>query len=130
MILRRWSWLIVLPLALAAGIAVFRIAYLERDLRHEVDDELSGPLDAARIEIEHWNRFREMASSSAADRFTITDSTFTSLNASHRIEASRTSLLARRGDSIVVLASGSRDSVRLPSRVFAYGLRSRKYGRR
>lgn len=121
MILRRWSWLIVLPLALAAGIAVFRIAYLERDLRHEVDDELSGPLDAARIEIEHWNRFREMASSSAADRFTITDSTFTSLNASHRIEASRTSLLARRGDSIVVLASGSRDSVRLPSRVFAYG---------
>ena len=121
MILKRWSWLIVLPLALAAGIAVFRLAYLERDVRHELADELSGPLEAARIEVEHWNRFREMAGvSGTSDKFTITDSTFSSLNATHRIEESRTTLLARRGDSVVVLSSGSRDSVRLPSRVFSF----------
>jgi len=121
MILRRWSWLIVLPLAVAAGIAVFQVVYLERDLRHEVDDELSAPLDASRVEVEYWNRLREMArSSGAADSYTITDSTFSSLNAAHRIDDSRTTLLARRGDSIIVLASGSRDSLRLPNRAFAY----------
>ena len=114
MILRRWSWLIVLPLALVAGATIVRFTYLEREIRREVAEELSSPLDVARIEIESWNKARRGATAS------ITDSTFSFLRRSGVIAESRTTLLARRGDTVVVLASASRDTVTLRVRRFEF----------
>ena len=114
MILRRWSWIVVLPLALVAGAMIVRFTYLQRDVRRELGDELSAPLDVARIEIENWNRLHP------GDSASITDSTFSFLRGSGRIVESRTTLLARGRDSITVLASATRDTVSLRARSFVF----------
>ena len=114
MINRRWSWIVILPLALVAAATIVRFTYLKRDVMRELGDELSAPLDVARIEIQHWNQLHPGATAS------ITDTTFSFLRGSGRIVESRTSLLARQGDTIVVLASASRDTVSLRVRSFAF----------
>ncbi|HUQ83023.1 MAG TPA: HAMP domain-containing sensor histidine kinase [Gemmatimonadaceae bacterium] len=59
------------------------------------------------------------AVSSVVLRALIDDRTFTRLNAATRSMNGRTSLLARQGDSVVVLATGSRDTVPIPNRRLA-----------
>jgi signal transduction histidine kinase len=53
-------------------------------------------------------------------RARIDDHTFSRLNTTERSMTARTSLLARRGDSVVVLATASRDTTPLPARVLAF----------
>ena len=107
MIIRRWSWILVIPVALVAAATIVRFTYLKRDVMRELGDELSAPVDVARIEIEHWNRLHPGEAAS------ITDTTFSFLRGSGRIAESRTTLLARHGDSLVVLATASRDTASL-----------------
>jgi signal transduction histidine kinase len=52
-------------------------------------------------------------------RLPVDDRTFSRLNTSVRTMTGRTSLLARQGDSVVVLATASRDTVSVPRRVLA-----------
>jgi signal transduction histidine kinase len=59
------------------------------------------------------------AVSSVVLRALIDDRTFTRLNAGTRSMTARTSVLARQGDSVVVLATGSRDTVPITSRRIA-----------
>jgi len=114
MMRKRLPWLLVMSLMLAAGAIVIRFVYLERDLRRELADEVSAPLNAARFEIESWNRNRPEGEAR------ITDQTFGAMSIAHRIRNSRTSLLTRRGDSVIVIASAGGDTTRLIRRRFAF----------
>ncbi len=113
---RRWPWLIAIPSALVIGVLITRFLFIERSIRSAVGDEVSGPLAISKIEIDSWNRVRAITHEDDA----ITDSTFRSLRNFHRFKRSRTTLLTARGDSVFVLASGSRDTTRLLRQNFAF----------
>lgn len=118
----RWSWLIAIPLALVVGILITRFVFLERSLRNEMGDEMGAPLSIAKMQIEAWNQVRSVTH----DQTPITDSTFSTLDDYRRISHSRTTLLERKGDSIVVLATGSKDTVALTKRSIPFSAASRE----
>lgn len=100
--------LAVLALVVAVATGAMRFLYLERDVRRELGGELSNALEVARMQVE------------SMDQSSVNDRTLSVLALSAKIKESRTSLVTVRGDSIVILATASRDtSARLASRTIA-----------
>lgn len=164
MLLRRWSWLIAIPLSLVAAATIVRFAYLRRDFLRELGDDLGSPLQSAHIEVDGWIREQKLlaqidahsngAHRAGADegdslqliavrcgagfcaevrvrdatapmqrvllRVSVSDSTFRSLDSPRRRNRGRTSLLARSGDSVLVLASGGRDPTPFSRRTMSW----------
>jgi signal transduction histidine kinase len=92
------SRLAVIALIIAVATGAMRFIYLERDVRRELGGELSNALEVARMQVE------------SLDESAVNDRTLSVLALSASINESRTSLITRRGDSIVILATASRDT--------------------
>ena len=93
--MRLMSRLAVIALIIAVATGAMRFIYLERDVRRELGGELSNALEVARMQVE------------SLDESAVNDRTLSVLALSASINESRTSLITRRGDSIVILATAS-----------------------
>lgn len=112
---RGWWW-ILLPIVLVAAVVAVRVAFLRHEIQRELGGDLSGPLRIAEVQVDAWVRERLTLGPSRLD---IDDRTFARFDTPTRSLTARTSLLARQGDSVVMLATASRDTVPVLRRRFA-----------